>query len=146
MQNGSLIRRKRLHGPEVWEFRWREPGPTGRRRHRRIVLGSTEEITEESAAREAVAALQLAMNRDDVRMKNAAITMAEANQHFRQRELNAETSWRTYSTRMGYQGYLDKWVIPRWGQRTLVSIQAGEVELWMRSLPLAQRAPRLETL
>jgi integrase len=64
--------------------------------------------------------------------------MAEANQHFRQRELNAETSWRTYSTRMGYQGYLDKWVILRWGQRTLVSIQAGEVELWMRSLPLAR--------
>lgn len=138
MQNGSLIRRKRLHGPEVWEFRWREPGPTGRRRHRRIVLGSTEQIKEESAAREAVAGLQLDMNRNDIRMKNTAITVAEAYQHFRQRELNTETSWRTYSTRMGYQGYLNKWVIPRWGQRNLVSIQAGEVELWMRSLPLAR--------
>ena len=138
MQNGSLIRRKRLHGPEVWEFRWREPGPTGRRRHRRIVLGSTEQITEESAAREAVAGLQLDINRNDIRMKNTAITVVEAYQHFRQRELNTETSWRTYSTRMGYQGYLNKWVIPRWGQRTLVSIQAGEVELWMRSLPLAR--------
>ncbi|HEY4051313.1 MAG TPA: hypothetical protein VGM27_31000 [Acidobacteriaceae bacterium] len=101
MQNGSLIRRKRLHGPEVWEFRWREPGPTGRRRHRRIVLGSTEQIKEESAAREAVAGLQLDMNRNDIRMKNTAITVAEAYQHFRQRELNTETSWRTYSTRMG---------------------------------------------
>ena len=138
MQNGSLIRRKRLHGPEVWEFRWREPGPTGKRRHRRIVLGSTEQITEESAARGAVAALQLTMNRNDVRMKHATITVAEAYQHFRQRELDAKTSWRTYSKRMGYEGYLDKWVIPRWGQRTLASIQAGEVEMWMRSLPLAR--------
>jgi len=138
MQNGSLIRRKRVHGPEVWEFRWREPGPTGRRRHRRIVLGSTEKITEESAARDAVAGLQLDINRNDMRMKNTAITLAEAYQHFRQRELNTDTSWRTYSTQMGYQGYLNKWVIPRWGHRTLVSIQAGEVELWMRSLPLAR--------
>jgi len=137
MQNGSLMRRKRLHGPEVWEFRWRELGPTGKRRHRRIVLGSTEQISEESAAREAVAGLQLDINRNDIRMKNTAITLAEAYNHFRQRELNTDTSWRTYSTRMGYQGYLKKWVTPRWGQRTLVSIQAGEVELWMRSLRLA---------
>jgi integrase len=71
-------------------------------------------------------------------MKNTTITLAEAYNHFRQRELNTETSWRTYSTRMGYKGYMGKWVIPRWGQRTLVSIQAGEVELGMRSLPLAR--------
>jgi hypothetical protein len=92
MQSGSLIRRKRLHGAEVWEFNWREPGPTGKRRHRRIVLGSTEQITEESAARGAVAALQLAMNWNDVRIKNATITVAEAYQHFRQRKLDAKTS------------------------------------------------------
>jgi integrase len=110
----------------------------GKRRHRRIVLGSTEYITDESAAKEAIAGLQLDINRDDVRMKNTTVTLAEAYHHFRQRELNTETSWRTYSTRMGYQGYLNKWVIPRWGARILVSIQAGEVELWMRSLPLAR--------
>ena len=50
---------------------------------------------------------------NDIRMKNTAITVAEAYQHFRRRELNTESSWRTYSTRKGYQGYLNKWVIPR---------------------------------
>jgi len=59
--------RKRQYGPEVWEFRWREP-----ENH-----GQTEFV--------------------DI-----------------------------------------LWVIPRWGERTLASIRAGEVELWMRSLPLAR--------
>jgi hypothetical protein len=59
MQNGSLIRRARHSQSEVWEFRWREPGPTGTRRHRRIVVGSTDQIANESEARQAVAALQI---------------------------------------------------------------------------------------
>jgi integrase len=39
---------------------------------------------------------------------------------------------------MGYRGYLRKWIIPRWGGYTLCSIRAGEIELWLRSLPLAR--------
>jgi hypothetical protein len=29
MQNGSMMRTERHGGPDVWEFRWREPGPDG---------------------------------------------------------------------------------------------------------------------
>jgi len=43
MQHGSIIRAKRQHGLDLWEFRWREPGPDGKRKHRRIVLGSVEQ-------------------------------------------------------------------------------------------------------
>ena len=39
MQNGSVIRAERQRGPDVWEFRWREPGADGKRKHRRIVIG-----------------------------------------------------------------------------------------------------------
>ena len=63
---------------------------------------------------------------------------AEAHSHFRQQELRTELSWRTFSTRKGYEGYLKKWVIPRWGTRALASIKAGEIELWMRFLPMAR--------
>lgn len=62
MQKGGLVRRTRLKQPDVWEFRWREPGPDGTRHHRRIVVGSIVDIAEESAARQAVAALQHAFN------------------------------------------------------------------------------------
>jgi len=39
---------------------------------------------------------------------------------------------------LGYRGYLRKWIIPRWGGHTLTHIRAGEIELWLRSLPLAR--------
>jgi pimeloyl-ACP methyl ester carboxylesterase len=38
MQNGSVIRAERQRGPDVWEFRWREPGADGKRKHRRMIL------------------------------------------------------------------------------------------------------------
>jgi integrase len=136
MQNGSLIFRQRQQGPNAWEFRWREPSSGGKRRHRRIVLGSTLEFVDECAARQAIVALRLDINRNDLRMRDKTITVAEAYSHFRHHELRTESAWRTFSTRNGYEGYLKKWVIPRWGTRTLASIKAGEVEQWMRSLPL----------
>jgi len=138
MQNGSLICRQRQQGASAWEFRWREPGSDGKRRHRRIVLGSTLELSDECAAQQAIAALRLVINGDDARTKDKSLTIADAFSHFRQQELRTESAWRTFSTRNGYEGYLTKWVIPRWGTRTLASIKAGEVELWMRSLPLAR--------
>ena len=51
MQNGSVIRAERQRGPDVWEFRWREPGADGKRKHRRLVLGSVEQLADEAAAR-----------------------------------------------------------------------------------------------
>ena len=124
MQNGSLICRQRQQGASAWEFRWREPGSDGKRRHRRIVLGSTLELSDECAAQQAIAALRLVINGDDARTKDKSLTIADAFSHFRQQELRTESAWRTFSTRNGYEGYLTKWVIPRWGTRTLASIKA----------------------
>jgi len=49
MQNGSITRSKRLKGPDVWEFRWRESGPDGKRKQRRMVVGSIRQFADESA-------------------------------------------------------------------------------------------------
>jgi integrase len=57
MQSGSVIRAERQRGPDVWEFRWREPGADGKRKHRRMVLGSVEQLTDEAAARQAISSL-----------------------------------------------------------------------------------------
>ena len=43
MQDGSVTVERRKRGPDVLCFRWREAGPDGRRVHRRIVLGTSEE-------------------------------------------------------------------------------------------------------
>jgi hypothetical protein len=75
MQNGSVIRAERQRGPDVWEFRWREPGADGKRRHRRIVLGSVEQLADEAAARQAVAALRLEFSRGGAWLKTRSATV-----------------------------------------------------------------------
>jgi integrase len=137
MQFGSLIRRPRRSQSAVWEFRWREPGPSGIRRHRRIIVGSTEQISDETDARKSVAALQLEINKDR-KLIQPAITIGDLVQHFRQRELRPEFTGRTFSTRKGYEGNLRKWIVPRWSEHPTKTLRAGEVELWLRSLPLAR--------
>jgi len=138
MQNGSIIRTERHSGPDVWEFRWREPGPDGKRKHRRIVIGSTDELPDAAAARQQITALGLQINRNDARAKHEPLTISELVDHYRQRELKPDTVWKTHSTKVTYEGYLNKWILPRWGICTLAGINAGEVELWLRSLPLAR--------
>ena len=138
MQNGSLIRSERQKGPDVWEFRWREIGANGRRIHRRIVLGSIDRLVDEVAARQAISALCVGINAGDARIKASITTVSELAEHYRQRELKPDTVWKTYSTKVTYEGYLNKWVLPRWGEYPIVRVNAGEVELWLRSLPLAR--------
>lgn len=138
MQNGSMIRVERRYGPDVWEFRWRETGPAGKRKHRRMVIGSINTLVDESAARQAIAALHLDINPRDARVSGGIITVSELVDHYRQRELKSDTIWKTYSTKVTYEGYLRKWILLRWGKYPLAGINAGEVELWLRSLPLAR--------
>src|SRR5438105_10488425 len=138
MQQGSIIHAERRSGPDVWEFRWREPGPDGKRKHRRIVVGYTEQLIDESAARQAVAALNVDINTPDPRIKVRLTTISELVDHYRQRELEPDKLWKSHSTKVTYKGYLNKWILPRWGKHLLRRINAGEVELWLRSLPLAR--------
>jgi len=138
MQRGSIIKAERKSGLDVWEFRWREPGPDGKRKHRRMVIGRIDQFVDESAARGRIAALHLDINFCDARLKGKPITISELAEHYRQRELKPDTVWKTHSTKLTYEGYLSKWILPRWGNYHLSRINAGEVELWLRSLPLAR--------
>ena len=87
MQNGSMIRTERQGKPAVWEFRWRENGPDGKRRHRRMVVGSVNQFADAAAARLAVAALHLNINHGDIRVNSKPLTLAKLVDHYRQRDL-----------------------------------------------------------
>jgi len=43
------------------------------------------------------------------------MTLAQLADHFQQRELGHSNSRISYSTKRAYQGYLGKWIVPRWG-------------------------------
>ena len=49
MQNGSIMRSERRRGPDVWEYRWREPGADGKRKHRRMVVGPVNQFRDKES-------------------------------------------------------------------------------------------------
>jgi integrase len=102
------------------------------------VLGSIEQLADEAAARQAISALHLEFNRGGAWLKTRSTTVSDLVCHYRERELNPDTVWKTHSTKVTYEGYLNKWILPRWRNYPLVRVNAGEVELWLRSLPLAR--------
>jgi hypothetical protein len=138
MQEGSVIREHRKLGPDVWSYRWWESGPNGNRVHRRIVLGTAEQLRDISSARQMTTGLMREINATDIRMAGTSITVAQLADHFQQRELGCSNGRISYSTKKAYQGYLGKWIVPRWGDYILPNIKAVEVELWLKHL---QRAP-----
>jgi integrase len=68
MQGGSLIRNNRKQGPDVWQFRWQEKGPHGKRVYRKRVIGTVEQYSDADAARRAVTGLVSEINTGDLRM------------------------------------------------------------------------------
>src|SRR5580693_4561214 len=82
MQDGSVTVERRKRGPDVWCFRWREGGPDGRRIHRRIVLGTADDVKSIASARKAVVGLRREINLNDVRTRREAITLADLSRHF----------------------------------------------------------------
>lgn len=102
------------------------------------MLGSADRQVDEAAARQAVSALRIDINAGDARIIANITTVSDLAEHYRQRELRPATVWKTYSTKVTYEGYLNKWILPRWGNYPLTRVNAGEVELWLRSLTLAR--------
>jgi integrase len=64
------------------------------------------------------------------------MSFAVLEQHYREKELS-EDSGKTFATIRTNEGYLDKWILPRWSTYRLKDIKAVSVEEWLRSLPLA---------
>src|SRR6202162_717469 len=82
MQNGSLSREQRKRSSDVWCYRWWESGPTGRRIHRRIILGTIEQLHDKRAANQATVGLRREINSHDIRTKTTLMTVAELADHF----------------------------------------------------------------
>jgi len=138
MQQGSLIRSNRKRGPDVWQFRWSERGPQGRRIYRKRVIGTVCQYSDADSARKAVTGFLAEINSDDLPQGPLPMTVAEVCDHFDQRELTKDNTWRSYSTKKTYKVYLKRWIIPEWGALDLSGVRTIEVESWLRRLPLAK--------
>lgn len=138
MQHGSLETKSRFERPDVWQFRWSENDPNGRRIYRKKVIGTVEEYPEAESARNAVSGLISEVNWTNRHSNSIAMTISQLCSHFEQRELARSNTWRGYSTKKGYAVYLRRWIVPPWGRYELSNIRTIEVESWLRRLPLAK--------
>jgi integrase len=112
MQQGSLIRSGRKRGPDVWQFRWADRGPCGKRIYRKRLIGTVSEYPDAESARASVKALLREINSNPLQRFPPPMTVAEVCEHFTQRELANDNLWRSYSTKRAYKTYLKKWIVP----------------------------------
>jgi integrase len=142
---GSLKLAERRKG-KVCEFRWREVQIDGSIRRKNIVIGSLEEFPNESTAQAAVDALRLEINQQTPQQLIKSISLETLVNHYRQYELpdifnktkpgpdTADEDRKSYATQVTYEGYLKKWILPRWGAYRLTEVRAVEVEKWLKTL------------
>jgi hypothetical protein len=108
MQRGTLALVSRKDGPAVWQFRWSEKDLHGARVQRKRVIGTVERYPDEAAARTAMAVFLAELNSEKARISSGSITVAQLCDHFEQRELTKDNTWRSYSTKKTYQAYLTR--------------------------------------
>jgi integrase len=151
-QKGSLQRVQRKSGEAVWIFRWYEVQLDGAKRYRKAVIGSVQEYKTEAEAQRAADALRLEINEQTPRQQLQAISMETLVEHYRQHELpdivggtrplgseaGEDETRKAFSTQTTYQGYLRKWILPRWRSYRLADVKAVQVEQWLKSLPVSR--------
>jgi integrase len=101
-QQGCLKTLKRKGGHEAWIYRWREIRSDGKRRGRKIVVGSVRELRTEAAARQALEALKLRINLDLSETAQAPRTFADLVEHYKAKEMAEESEDHSFSTKKVY--------------------------------------------
>lgn len=152
-QQGSLQREKRQRsGETVWVFRWREVQMDGTKKYRKAVIGTVSEYRTESEAQKAADALRLEVNEQTPRQMLKAISFETLVEHYKQHELpdvvqgtrplgseaGDDELRKSFATQVTYQGYLSKWILPRWKSYRLTDVKPVQVEQWLKSLPLSK--------
>jgi integrase len=133
-----MQRNSRKQGPDVWQFRWSETSRDGKRVYHKKIVGTVEQYPDEDAARCVVVGLVSEINTDARPTNSRAMTVAQLCDHFQQRELAKENTWRSHATKKIYQAYLTRWVRPHWQKYQLAEVRTIQVESWLRGLPLAK--------
>ena len=125
-QRGSLSVLKRKSQPDAWAFRYNAE-ENGRRVYKKVIVGSVIEFPKRKDAEKQVAQLRVDVN-DGAAF--APVNVEQLATHFKIVELLLKS----YATRELYKDFLDRQIIPRWGNLSLSSIKSVEVEQRLRSL------------
>ena len=128
-QHGSIKREKRKHGPSVWTLRWRESKPDGSITRRKEIIGTVEQFRTKADAWKSCEHLRSTINRET----RTPRTIAELMTHYMEKELPIKTPY----TAEVYRGYIDKWLLPTWGELSLSDVKTVAFESWLGTLDLS---------
>jgi integrase len=132
-------REKRRRGPNVWVYRWYEVGSDGTSKYRKAIVGTVLTFPTEAVALKAAHALRIDANQQTPQSESGPTTIAELVAHFRLKELSGESRRpKAFSTRDGYECYLDNWILPRWQNHKLNQVKPVVVEAWLDSIQRAR--------
>ena len=138
-QQGSVQREKRRQGPDAWVYRWYEVGSDGANKYRKVIVGNVVTLPTEAVALKAAHALRIDANQETPQAEGGPSTIAELVAHYRLKELAGERNGRkAFSTRAGYECYLDNWILPRWQNHKLNQVKPVAVEAWLDSIKRAR--------
>jgi integrase len=125
-QQGSVVREKRRRGEDVWTFRWRETNADGSVTRRKSVIGTEADLHTKAAALKACEFLRSTINRET----RTPRTVAELVDHYIKNELPNRNPY----TQEVYKGYLNTWIVPKWGNHSLSDVRPVGVEAWLGTL------------
>ncbi len=134
-QEGSIERVKRVKGPDVWVYRWRELDEDDRRIQRKKVIGDVDCYPTKASAKKAVENFRAEINARQDRI--GKITVEQAWGHFQLHELRDPDVDRSPTTIDGYLDYFKSQILPVWKDVALDDVKSVAVEKWLRSLDLA---------
>jgi integrase len=134
-QYGSLRLRKRERGSDVWEFRYYETNPEGKRIRRSMILGEQALYRTEAEARKATQTLLMQLNEEAPRAEMEAPTFGALLDKYIEHELPER-----YSTRSSHLSNIRKHIRPRWNEQPVNKMKPMAMELWLRDLPLAPKS------
>ncbi len=152
-QRGQLRLSRRKDGSKVWEYRWREAQTDGTRKRRSKIVGSLEDYPNESLVQTALDGLRLNANQLTLQGANKDTSVEALVYHYREHELpdiffkedperiSDEDERKSWSTQDTYDGYLRKWILPRWRSHRLSEVKAVAVEQWLKTLSFENGDP-----
>lgn len=136
-QRGSLSIERRNRQTSVWVYRWREAGPGGTRVRRKHIVGTLDDLKTKAAAQRAVDGLRLEINVEAPVVASRSLSLSDVVSHYRDTELAQENTRKSPSTKLVYGQFLDSYILPHWGDRSLRDFRPVFVEKWLESLPYA---------
>ena len=149
-QYGTVELSPRSQGPEVWVYRWREPGPQGKSLRRSLVLGTTEKYKTKAQALKAAEGHRLKVNNESATTRE--VTFGALIERYIIEERLRESKDRTRavgmveedeafdvealepSTASSYLSMLKVHIKPKWENYFISEVKPSAVEAWLKSV------------